>query len=424
MNVMNPEPRFLVPQVRSVEVPRIELVFALGTAIDLLDPELGAHQRRVAIIAANIAKELGFADSEVARVTQAGLLHCVGALGHRNWHDRSATGARFLEISPLTRRLAPLVACYREPLARLRDYGMLRAADALLSQVLNLANFIDESIDPAAFILSQVAARRSDATAHATANLDPSLADAFLRASEADSFWLDASSIDLDARIRMRLAGEAGAIADLDALQDFGRLYSVLVDSRSPFTATHSWGVASVASFLATKTGFDAVSAMQIEIAGQLHDIGKLAVPSEIIEKPSGLTPAEFGSVRSHAYHTGTLLERIPGMSRIADWARAHHEKLDGTGYPQRRRADAIPTQARIIAVADRFVALTEDRPYRAGIPGSRALALLRADAEHGAIDQSIVNTLNDNFDRIDAIRRHAQAEERSEMTSILRKAH
>lgn len=424
MNVMKPAPRFLVPQARTVEVPRIELIFALGAAIDLLDPVLGAHQKRVAIIAANLARELGVADSEVARVMQAGLLHSVGALGQGNWQDRSATGARFLEISPLTRRLAPLVACYREPLVRLRDYGTLRAPDALLSQVLNLANFIDDSIDPAVFILSQVAARRAGAIAHASANLDPSVADAFLRASEADSFWLDATSIDLDARIRMRLADESGAIADLDALQDFGRLYSVLVDARSPFTATHSWGVASVASILATRTGFGTASAMQIEIAAQLHDIGKLAVPSEIVEKPAGLTAAEYGSVRSHAYHTGTLLERIPGMSQIADWARAHHEKLDGTGYPQRRTAGDIPAQARIIAVADRFVALTEDRPYRAGMPGARALALLQADAEQGAIDQSIVNTLNVNFDTIDAIRRHAQDEERREMKSFLRKAH
>jgi HD-GYP domain-containing protein (c-di-GMP phosphodiesterase class II) len=423
MNVTIPPTRFLVPQVRTLEVPRTELVFALGAAIDLLDAGLGAHQKRVAIIAANLARELGLADGEVARVMQAGLLHSVGALSQGSWETHSRTGARFLDISPLTRGLAPIVANYREPLARLRENRTLRASDALLCQVLNLADFIDGSIDPAAFILSQVAARRADAHAHACASLDPILADAFLRASDADSFWLDATGIDLDARNRARLAGESGAVADIDGLQDFGRLYSVLVDARSPFTATHSWGVASVASFLATRAGFDTFDAMQIEIAAQLHDIGKLAVPGAIIEKPAGLSAAEFGTVRSHAYHTGTLLERIPGMSHIAHWASSHHEKLDGTGYPQRRRADRIPTQARIIAVADRFVALTEDRPYRAGMPGLRALALLQADAAHGAIDQSIVNTFNDNFDTIDAIRRHAQDEERSEVKSVLRAA-
>ena len=72
MNVMSPAHRFLVPQARTLEVPRIELIFALGAAIDLLDPVLGAHQKRVAIIAANLAKELGLADGEIARVMQAG----------------------------------------------------------------------------------------------------------------------------------------------------------------------------------------------------------------------------------------------------------------------------------------------------------------------------------------------------------------
>ncbi len=424
MNVMIAAPQFLIPQTRSLEVPRIELIFALGAATDLLDPALGAHQKRVAIIAANLAGEIGLPAAEIARVMQAGLLHSVGALCHENWKNRSATGARFLEISPLTRRLAPLVAHYRDPLPRLMEYGTLHVQDALLSQILNLANFVDDSIDPSVFVLSQVAARRADAVAHAHLNLDPNLADAFLRASEADSFWLDTSGVDIDARIRARLAGEKGAMADLDALQDFGRLYSVIVDARSPFTATHSWGVASVSSMLATYSGFDAIDAMQIEVAGQLHDIGKLAVPNDIIEKPAGLTAAEFGTIRSHAYYTGTLLERIPGMSQIADWARAHHEKLDGSGYPERRPAARIPAQARIIAVADRFVALTEDRPYRAGMSGTRALALLQSDAEKGAIDRQIVNTLTDKFDVIDAIRRHAQVEERDEVKSVLRTAH
>lgn len=424
MTVLSAAPQFLIPYTRALEVPQIELIFALGAAIDLLDPALGAHQKRVAIIAANLAAEIGLPAAEIARAMQAGLLHSVGALSLENWECRTRTGSRFLEISPLTRRLAPLVAHYRDPLPRLKGYGTLHARDALLSQILNLANFVDDSIDPSVFVLSQVAARRADAAAYARLNLDPNLADAFLRASEADSFWLDTSGIDIDARIRARLSGERGAMADLDALQDFGRLYSILVDARSPFTATHSWGVASVASMLATYSGFDAIGAVQIEVAGQLHDIGKLAVPSDIIEKPAGLTAAEFGAIRSHAYYTGTLLERIPGMLQIADWARCHHEKLDGTGYPRRRKAASIPTEARIIAVADRFVALTEDRPYRTGMSGAGTLALLQSDAESGAIDPRVVATLVENFDVIDAIRRHAQTEEHDEVKSVLRIAH
>jgi HD-GYP domain-containing protein (c-di-GMP phosphodiesterase class II) len=423
MNLMIAPTQFCPPPAAALEVPRIDLVFALGAAIDLLSPNLGAHQKRVAVIASNLARTLGLGNADVARVMQAGLLHSVGALSRENWAQRSRTGARFLEISPLTRPLAPLVAHYRDTLAQLRSRTYLRGNDAVLAQILNLANFIDDSIDPAVFVLTQVAARRAEAAAHATENLEPQLADAFLRASEADSFWLDATAADIDSRVRARLAAQPVEIADLDGLQDFGRLYSILVDARSPFTATHSWGVASVAGFLATCSGFDAATAMQIEIAAQLHDIGKLAVPNSIIEKPSGLTAAEFGNVRSHAYYTGLLLERIPGMACIAQWASSHHEKLDGAGYPQRLAGAQIAGEARVIAVADRFVALTEDRPYRAGMSGAGALKLLAADAEKGAIDHRVVETLHAQFDTIDTIRRHAQDEERNEVKTVLRQA-
>lgn len=423
MNLMIAPAQFRPPTAATLEVPKIELILALGAAIDLLSPVLGAHQKRVAIIAANLAASIGLGPDEVSRILQAGLLHSVGALAQGEWAHRTETGARFLAISPLTRRLAPLVSHYRDPLSNTnRRYG-LHAGDVLPTQILNLANYIDDSIDPAKFILSQVGDRRAEAAAHARTELDPALADSFLRISDADSFWLDVTTVDLDARIRTRLADEAGDLADLDALQDFGRLYSIIVDARSPFTATHSWGVASVASFLATCAGFDSGTAMQIEIAAQLHDIGKIAVASDIIEKPAGLTTAEFGNMRSHAYFTGMLLERIPGMDRIAEWARGHHEKLDGTGYPQRLTGTQISDETRVIAVADRFVALTEDRPYRAGMSGAGALDLLTADAHKGAIDGRIVGILHERFDTIDAVRRHAQNEERNEVKSILRYA-
>ncbi len=257
MNLMIAPALFCPPPAATFEVPKIELILALGAAVDLLSPTLGAHQKRVAIIASNLATSAGLSRDDVARVLQAGLLHSVGAMSHENWKHRSETGARFLDISSLTRGLAPLVAHYRHPLSRRSARFNLRAEDILCAQILNLANFIDDSIDPATFILSQVAARRTDAAAHARANLDPALAAMFLRASEADSFWLDTTAADLDARIRTRLARHAGDIADLDGLQDFGRLYSILVDARSPFTATHSWGVEAAASAISATVPSD-----------------------------------------------------------------------------------------------------------------------------------------------------------------------
>ncbi len=417
-------PTVLVPPPpEPLVVPKIELVFALGRAIDLLNPFLGAHQKRVALVAANLVDALGLGKIDIARAVMASLLLGVGALSQTSRVQRAVVGARFLEISPLTRDLAPLVGASRDTRPAIERRLGISLGDALIAQSIHLAGFLDERIDPEVFVLAQASQRREEAAEFARGQLDPRLADAFERVARADSFWLDASDFDIDSRVRARLFHVAGAHADLDALHDFGRLYSILVDSRSPYTATHSWGVAAVANFLASCGGFDGAAAQQIEIAAQLHDIGKLVVPSRIIEKAGGLTAEEFGIIRGHAYFTGTLLESVPGLERIAEWARGHHERLNGTGYPMGIAGASLARETRVIAVADQFVALTEDRPYRAGISGERAIEILNESAERGAIDREIVAIIHDKFPTVDAIRRHAQDVERDEIKSILRAA-
>jgi HD-GYP domain-containing protein (c-di-GMP phosphodiesterase class II) len=411
------------PPFEPLVVPKIELVVALGRAIDLINPALGAHQKRVALAAANLAEALDLGRNDIVRTVMASLLQGVGALSQSSLHQSAAIGARFLDISPFTRDLAPIVAASRDSLREIDRRLGLSTGDALIAQSIHLASHIDERSDPATFVLAQSARCGEDAAVFAGAQLDPRVAAAFARASRNDSFWLDACDFDIDARVRGRLAAMADAMADLDELLDFARLYSILVDSRSPYTATHSWGVAAVANFLAARSGIDGMSSQRIEIAAQLHDIGKLVVPSRIIEKPAGLTPEEFGAVRGHAYFTGTLLAAIPGLGRIAEWARGHHEKLDGTGYPMGLAGARVGQETRIISVADQFVALTEDRPYRSGLSGEDAIRILSGAAESGAVDRQIASIIRDDFATVDAIRRHAQGVERDEIKSILRAA-
>ncbi|MBL8805455.1 MAG: HD domain-containing protein [Rhodospirillales bacterium] len=412
---------FVPPSPPPLVVPKVELVLALGRAIELLDSSLGRHQKRVALIAANLVDGIGLRSTDVSRTVMAALLHGVGALARQEHTRNPEVGARFLEISPLTRDLSPIVAASRDSFRALKMRLGLTLDNALIAQALHLASRIDDAIEPDVFVLAQAARLRDEALAFARTELDPRIADAFERLSHTDSFWLDAADFDIDARVRLRLSHMSSVQADLDALQDFGRLYSVLVDSRSPYTATHSWGVAAVANCLAAWSGFDGETVQQIEIAAQLHDIGKIVVPSDIIEKPAGLSPAEFGTVRGHAYFTGCLLGTVPGLHRIAEWARSHHERLDGTGYPMGLAGARVTSEARVIAVADQFVALTEDRPYRKGISGQRALEMLSESAERGAIDRQIVAIVRDQFATVDAIRRHAQGVERDEIKTILR---
>jgi HD-GYP domain-containing protein (c-di-GMP phosphodiesterase class II) len=152
-----------------------------------------------------------------------------------------------------------------------------------------------------------------------------------------------------------------------------------------------------------------------VQLAGQLHDLGKLAVPSDLLEKPGRLEPEEFHVVQSHAFHTHRILRRIPALEEIEPWAARHHERMDGTGYPFHHRAPALPEPARVVAVADVFTALTEDRPYRAAMPLDRAQVVVEEMVDDGHLDGDVVQLLVRHRQDVDDARAVAQDEARHE---------
>jgi HD-GYP domain-containing protein (c-di-GMP phosphodiesterase class II) len=111
-----------------------------------------------------------------------------------------------------------------------------------------------------------------------------------------------------------------------------------------------------------------------------LHDIGKLGVSNSILEKAGGLDDAEFEAVRRHAALSEEILGRVAVFRDLAPVAGAHHERTDGAGYPKRLRGEAIPFEARLLAVADVFDALTAQRPYRGPMPAAEAFAIMGRD--------------------------------------------
>lgn len=143
-------------------------------------------------------------------------------------------------------------------------------------------------------------------------------------------------------------------------------------------------------------------------MAGNLHDIGKLAVPTEILDKPGKLTPQEMFIIRQHPYYTHRILSTVPGLETVNTWASLHHKRLDGRGYPFRPRE--LPLGSRIIAVADIFTAITENRPYRRGMDRLQCLAVLDQLVAEGAIDGDVVAVLRHDFDQIHHIRRRSQS--------------
>jgi HD-GYP domain-containing protein (c-di-GMP phosphodiesterase class II) len=153
-------------------------------------------------------------------------------------------------------------------------------------------------------------------------------------------------------------------------------LLAEAVDLRDPGTAQHSRTVGIYARETALALGLDGDRVERIHAAGVLHDLGKLGIADAIIYKAEALDAGEWREIQRHPEIGARILEHA-GMHDIAGWVRAHHERLDAAGYPARLPAQEIPLEARILAVADAYEAMTADRPYRRALPVAQARAEL-----------------------------------------------
>lgn len=170
-------------------------------------------------------------------------------------------------------------------------------------------------------------------------------------------------------------------------------------------------GVSASATKLASLLNMSPSECHEMRIAGYLHDLGKLAVPETIIEKEGMLDTAERGVIKSHTYYTYSILKKVKGLEKIATWASFHHETLTGEGYPFHRSAKDLPFGSRIMAVADIFTALTEDRPYRQGMNKEEVIKVFTTLTSEGKIDQTVTDTLLENYDELNRTRQTAQIE-------------
>jgi PAS domain S-box-containing protein len=146
-------------------------------------------------------------------------------------------------------------------------------------------------------------------------------------------------------------------------------------EMRDRYTAGHERRVAKIATAIGAELGFDADRLQGLQIAGQLHDVGKIAIPSEILSKFGKLNAAEMNLIRGHAQASYDLLKDVQFPWPVAQVALQHHERMDGSGYPQGLKGDAILLEARIIAVADVVEAMISHRPYRPALGIDTALA-------------------------------------------------
>ena len=180
--------------------------------------------------------------------------------------------------------------------------------------------------------------------------------------------------------------------ADIEAVQAL----ITAIDLRDGYTAAHSAGVARLAALIATQMGLTATEIEQVELGGLVHDVGKIAVPDAILSKPSPLTAEEWVIMRAHAMQGEAILRNVEALRPLLPLVRWHHERMDGSGYPDGLHGDAIPLTVRILSVADILDACTSERPYHGGCSEAEGLRVLWAEVALGRLDPSVVQALED----------------------------
>jgi HD-GYP domain-containing protein (c-di-GMP phosphodiesterase class II) len=249
--------------------------------------------------------------------------------------------------------------------------GLAGAEIPLLGRILCLAQtaeifYAAEGVDGA----YDVAARRAGRW------FDPDLVSALGACRDDADFWASLNDPDLT---RWEPPDQV-ITADGRRLDGIAKAFAAIVDAKSPWTYHHSDRTSLVATSIGASLGFDTDELRDLRHVALLHDIGKLAISNRILDKPSGLTHAEFDRVKEHPLFTQWVLERVSCFADLAPAAGAHHERLDGGGYPRGLRADDLTMPMRVLAVADVYEALTSDRPYRGAFSDGDALDLMRLD--------------------------------------------
>jgi HD-GYP domain-containing protein (c-di-GMP phosphodiesterase class II) len=426
-------------------IPTGRLLAALSTALDLTEGQLPGHALRTCFLAMRLADRLGLSAADRGSLFFAALLKDAGCSSNAAaitrifgaddiaLKGRQATIGRSIlayaafsirnlsQTEPLPLRLRRLIALGLRGRREHREIESLRCErgadiarkagfdESVAGAILDLHEHWDGGGDPRGlrgaaihplarvltvcqgldvFVSTQGRERAISVLEERSGHwYEPELAGALVDLCRTGLLDELAAPDLVNRTMSLEPTGDLRTSDDAD-IDRIAGAFADIVDAKSPYTGTHSRGVADIAEALAARLGLPPAGIVDVRRAGLLHDLGKLGVPNLILDKPGRLEAAEFEVIRRHPELTLRILGPVPTFASVAELAACHHERLDGTGYFRGLTAPDLAIGARIVAVADVFEALTANRPYRGPISVEEALAIMRVGAgEHLASD-------------------------------------
>lgn len=393
------------------------LMAACSYALDCVEAELvhvtNNHAKRVAYMSVGIAGEMGVKGESLQDLAVCALLHdnaltqYIQEELHNDISQIAVTneipqlgahcslGEQNIQSLPFHTNVSGVILYHHENADGSGPFGKKWNEIPLFARIIHLCDLLDISC------ISNQSADTWKKIQHFLQKTEGTMFDkecveAFFKAFSEDNLsMIDDDNLDKMLWDKVPRIEQELSFAQIKAVANF---FANIIDYKSPFTSTHSIGVAYCAEKMARFMGFDEETVEKMYLAGALHDIGKVAIGNEILEKPGKLTDEEFQSMKHHAAYSYYILSGIKDFEEIRDWAAFHHERLDGTGYPFGKTAPELNTQERIMACVDIYQALTESRPYKAGMSHEKACSILSDMADKGWIDAEIVKNVRRCF--------------------------
>lgn len=380
------------------------IIYALSDAVGFVGVDDILHGKRVGYMAYQIAKHLGNPRLPQEFMFDLGVLHDIGVsstkvfkhlVGEFEWENADqhceVGFQRLSKFGPLAPFAIPVRyhhTHWSEMPLHLRDDATGLQANLIYMvdriDALSISHHADQTL------LSATPEIRKVIDERANSYFCPLFVQAFLDVSKHEAFWLGLDERSIRFFEQERLEDPSGCEIEAKDFKGLAEIFAEVVDAKSVFTFQHSKGVAKVAGVLARKLGLPEDRCEAIEVSGLLHDIGKLRVPDEILDKPGPLDRFERSIMNTHSYETFQLLRRIQGLEDIARWAAFHHEEPGASGYPFGLEGETLPMEARILRVADIIQAVAQDRPYRRGMTKEQTAILLKGLLEDNKIDPTV----------------------------------
>ncbi len=409
------------------DLKMFDVMSAFINAIDVVNPILKHHHRRVAIIAYYLGEACGLNTFQQSNLILACSLHDIGALTVKDSLELKELDVVNPEAHE--RLGAGIISSFTpfEHMSKIIRHHHVKASDKAINDelavpyesfILHLADRIEILLKTDELALNQKAYVITTLSELKGSLFDETVYRVFLDLAEKEQFWFDIDYMGMHDLLE-KVDFDCFSIENnLATVNDLVATLSKVIDYKSRYTAAHSARVAHVAFRLAKQMNLEDKVCSGIKLAAYMHDFGKIAIPSEILEKPTSLTKEEFNIMMTHPYYTYEILKHVKGIEELAMWAGSHHEKLDNSGYPKKTKAQNIGIEIQIIIYADIFSALSEDRPYRSsmeldkvmetikneykGIVGSTVYEVLLPMAEPLFCEiKKIRETINEEYDHI-----------------------